>query len=59
MLSADASVRQRTIIDVLQAIRDEFDLSQIICWFDQGCMLPVEEVKHCMALFADTVMPGL
>ena len=46
-------------IDRLQAIREEFDLSQIICWFDQGCMLPVDEVKRCMALFADTVMPKL
>ncbi len=44
-------------IDRLQAVRDEFDLSQIICWFDQGCMLPVEEVKRTMALFAEAVMP--
>jgi alkanesulfonate monooxygenase SsuD/methylene tetrahydromethanopterin reductase-like flavin-dependent oxidoreductase (luciferase family) len=46
-------------IDRLQAVRDEFDLCQIICWFDQGCMLPVEAVKRTMGYFADTVMPKL
>ncbi len=44
-------------IDRLQAVRDEFDLFQIICWFDQGCMLPVEEVKRSMAKFAEDVIP--
>lgn len=47
----------RECIDRLQAAREEFDLCQIICWFDQGCMLPVEEVKRTMARFADEVMP--
>lgn len=46
-------------IDRLQAVRDEFGLFQIICWFDQGCMLPVEEVKRCMTQFADEVMPKI
>jgi alkanesulfonate monooxygenase SsuD/methylene tetrahydromethanopterin reductase-like flavin-dependent oxidoreductase (luciferase family) len=43
--------------DRLQAARDEFDLCQIICWFDQGGMLPVAEVKRAMARFADKVLP--
>jgi hypothetical protein len=46
-------------IDRLQAARDEFGLCQIICWFDQGGRLPMEEVKRTMAQFADNVMPRL
>jgi alkanesulfonate monooxygenase SsuD/methylene tetrahydromethanopterin reductase-like flavin-dependent oxidoreductase (luciferase family) len=46
-------------IDRLQAARDEFNLCQIICWFDQGCMLSVQEVKRSMAQFADEVMPKI
>lgn len=49
----------RACIDRLQAVRDDCNLSQIICWFDQGCMLPMEEVKRTMGRFADTVMPHL
>jgi alkanesulfonate monooxygenase SsuD/methylene tetrahydromethanopterin reductase-like flavin-dependent oxidoreductase (luciferase family) len=44
-------------IDRLQALRDEFALSQIICWFDQGCMLPLDEVKRTMAHCAEHVLP--
>lgn len=44
-------------IDRLQAARDEFGLCQVICWFDQGCRLPLAEVKRAMAQFADEVMP--
>ncbi len=47
------------VIDKLQAARDDFDLSQIICWFDQGNMLPRAEVERTMRRFADTVMPKL
>jgi hypothetical protein len=46
-------------VDRLQAVRDEFDLCQIICWFDQGCMLSVADVKRSMARFADEVMPKI
>jgi alkanesulfonate monooxygenase SsuD/methylene tetrahydromethanopterin reductase-like flavin-dependent oxidoreductase (luciferase family) len=46
-------------IDRLQAARDEFGLCQIICWFDQGCKLPIVEVKRAMAQFADQVMPKI
>jgi hypothetical protein len=47
------------VIDRLQAVRDEFRLSQIICWFDQGSMLPRPEVERTMRRFAEQVMPKL
>ena len=47
------------VVDRLQAARDEFGLSQIICWFDQGSMLPRDEVERAMRRFADQVMPKL
>lgn len=47
------------VVDRLQAARDEFGLSQIIGWFDQGSMLPRAEVERTMRRFADDVMPKL
>jgi alkanesulfonate monooxygenase SsuD/methylene tetrahydromethanopterin reductase-like flavin-dependent oxidoreductase (luciferase family) len=47
------------VIDKLQAARDDFGLSQIICWFDQGNMLPRAEVERTMRRFAEQVMPKL
>jgi hypothetical protein len=47
------------VIDRLQAARDEFGLSQIICWFDQGNMLPRAEVERTMRTFVERVMPKL
>jgi alkanesulfonate monooxygenase SsuD/methylene tetrahydromethanopterin reductase-like flavin-dependent oxidoreductase (luciferase family) len=47
------------VVDRLQAARDEFGLSQIICWFDQGSRLPRDEVERTMRRFADHVMPKL
>jgi alkanesulfonate monooxygenase SsuD/methylene tetrahydromethanopterin reductase-like flavin-dependent oxidoreductase (luciferase family) len=47
------------VIDRLQATRDEFGLSEIICWFDQGGRLPRAEVERTMRRFADDVMPKL
>jgi len=47
------------VVDRLQAARDEFGLSQIICWFDQGSMLARDEVERTMRRFADQVMPKL
>jgi alkanesulfonate monooxygenase SsuD/methylene tetrahydromethanopterin reductase-like flavin-dependent oxidoreductase (luciferase family) len=47
------------VVDRLQAARDEFGLSQIICWFDQGAQLPRDEVEVTMRRFADHVMPKL
>ena len=37
-----------------QAAREELSLSQIICWFDQGAMLPRAEVERTMRRFAET-----
>ena len=45
------------VIDRLQAARDEFALSQIICWFDQGNMLPRAEVERTLRTFAEKVIP--
>ena len=42
-----------------QAAREELSLSQIICWFDQGAMLPRAEVERTMRRFAEEVMPRL
>jgi alkanesulfonate monooxygenase SsuD/methylene tetrahydromethanopterin reductase-like flavin-dependent oxidoreductase (luciferase family) len=47
------------VVDRLQAARDEFGLSQIIGWFDQGSMLEREEAERAMRRFADHVMPKL
>jgi alkanesulfonate monooxygenase SsuD/methylene tetrahydromethanopterin reductase-like flavin-dependent oxidoreductase (luciferase family) len=47
------------VVDKLQAARDEFGLSQIICWFDQGARLPRDEVERAMRRFAEEVMPKL
>lgn len=46
-------------IDRLQTVRDEFGLCQLICWFDQGNMLPMDEARQAMKRFADQVMPKL
>jgi alkanesulfonate monooxygenase SsuD/methylene tetrahydromethanopterin reductase-like flavin-dependent oxidoreductase (luciferase family) len=47
------------VTDRMQAARDEFGLSQIICWFDQGSMLPRAEVERAMREFVERVMPKL
>jgi alkanesulfonate monooxygenase SsuD/methylene tetrahydromethanopterin reductase-like flavin-dependent oxidoreductase (luciferase family) len=47
------------VVDRLQAARDEFGLSQIIGWFDQGSRLPRAEVERAMRAFAEQVMPKL
>ncbi|HSE03102.1 MAG TPA: LLM class flavin-dependent oxidoreductase [Methylomirabilota bacterium] len=47
------------VVDRLQRAKEEFGLSQIICWFDQGSMLPRAEVERVMRQFADQVMPKL
>jgi hypothetical protein len=45
------------VVERLTAARDDFGLSQIICWFDQGSMLPRGEVERAMRRFAEHVMP--
>src|SRR5882724_3247234 len=47
------------VVDRLQAAKEEFGLSQIIGWFDQGAMLPRAEVERTMRRFAEQVMPKL
>jgi alkanesulfonate monooxygenase SsuD/methylene tetrahydromethanopterin reductase-like flavin-dependent oxidoreductase (luciferase family) len=47
------------VAERLVAARDEFGLSQVICWFDQGSMLPRAEVERTMRAFAERVMPVL
>ncbi len=47
------------VVDRLQAAREEFGLSQVIAWFDQGCRLPRAEVERAMRRFAEHVMPKL
>jgi alkanesulfonate monooxygenase SsuD/methylene tetrahydromethanopterin reductase-like flavin-dependent oxidoreductase (luciferase family) len=47
------------VIDRLQAAIEEFQLSQVICWFDQGSMLPRAEAERAMRRFAEQVMPKL
>ena len=47
------------VIDRLQQARDEFGLSQIISWFDQGNALPRADVERTMRQFAERVMPKL
>jgi alkanesulfonate monooxygenase SsuD/methylene tetrahydromethanopterin reductase-like flavin-dependent oxidoreductase (luciferase family) len=47
------------VIDRLQAAVEEFSLSQVICWFDQGAMLPRAEVERAMRRFAEQVIPKL
>ena len=47
------------VLERLQAAREDFGLSQIICWFDQGSMLPRHEVERTMRQFADEIMPKL
>jgi alkanesulfonate monooxygenase SsuD/methylene tetrahydromethanopterin reductase-like flavin-dependent oxidoreductase (luciferase family) len=47
------------VVDRLQAAREEFGLSQIIGWFDQGAMLPRAEAELAMRRFAEHVMPKL
>lgn len=47
------------VIDRLQAAVEEFSLSQVICWFDQGSMLPRAEVERAMRRFGEQVMPKL
>jgi hypothetical protein len=47
------------VVERLQAVREEFGLSEIIGWFDQGAMLPRDEAERSMRRFAEQVMPKL
>jgi alkanesulfonate monooxygenase SsuD/methylene tetrahydromethanopterin reductase-like flavin-dependent oxidoreductase (luciferase family) len=47
------------VVDRLQAVIEEFSLAQVICWFDQGSMLPRAEVEATMRRFVERVVPKL
>jgi alkanesulfonate monooxygenase SsuD/methylene tetrahydromethanopterin reductase-like flavin-dependent oxidoreductase (luciferase family) len=47
------------VLDRLAAARDDFGLSQIIGWFDQGSMLARPEVERAMRRFAEEIIPKL
>jgi alkanesulfonate monooxygenase SsuD/methylene tetrahydromethanopterin reductase-like flavin-dependent oxidoreductase (luciferase family) len=38
-------------------LRQEFDLSQLICWFNPGGLMPHDAVLASMSRFATQVMP--
>jgi alkanesulfonate monooxygenase SsuD/methylene tetrahydromethanopterin reductase-like flavin-dependent oxidoreductase (luciferase family) len=46
-------------VDRLQRFRDEFKMGRLICWFNQGGLVPHPQVMRSMELFAAKVMPHL
>jgi alkanesulfonate monooxygenase SsuD/methylene tetrahydromethanopterin reductase-like flavin-dependent oxidoreductase (luciferase family) len=44
-------------LEKLQALRDEFQPGEFICWFNQGGLIPHSDVAEAMRLFAEEVMP--
>ena len=41
----------------LQALKDEFHMGEVICWFNCGGLIPHAQVMDAMRLFAHEVMP--
>jgi alkanesulfonate monooxygenase SsuD/methylene tetrahydromethanopterin reductase-like flavin-dependent oxidoreductase (luciferase family) len=46
-------------IERLQRFREEFNMGRLICWFNQGGLVPHQQVMRSMELFAAKVMPHL
>jgi natural product biosynthesis luciferase-like monooxygenase protein len=46
-------------IERLQRFREEFKMGRLICWFNQGGLVPHVQVMRSMELFAAKVMPHL
>lgn len=46
-----------TCVARIQALRAQFDIDRLICWFDPGGLVPHAKVMQSMALFARDVMP--
>ena len=46
-------------IERIQALKEQFGLSQFICWFNTGGQIPHQHVLDSMTLFANKVMPAL
>lgn len=44
-------------IEKLQALQDDLQLGKLICWFNQGGLIPHAKVMDAMRLFAKEVMP--
>ena len=44
-------------VERLQGFRQEFKMSRLICWFNQGGLVPHVQVMRSMELFAARVMP--
>jgi natural product biosynthesis luciferase-like monooxygenase protein len=46
-------------VERLQRFREEFNMGRLICWFNQGGLIPHPLVMRSMELFADRVMSRL
>jgi alkanesulfonate monooxygenase SsuD/methylene tetrahydromethanopterin reductase-like flavin-dependent oxidoreductase (luciferase family) len=46
-------------VERLQQFREEFKMGRLICWFNQGGLVPHIQVMRSMELFAAKVMPQL
>jgi natural product biosynthesis luciferase-like monooxygenase protein len=46
-------------VERLQQFREEFNMGRLICWFNQGGLVPHPQVMRSMELFADRVMSRL
>jgi natural product biosynthesis luciferase-like monooxygenase protein len=46
-------------VERLQQLREEFNMGRLICWFNQGGLVPHAQVMRSMELFAAKVMPHL
>jgi alkanesulfonate monooxygenase SsuD/methylene tetrahydromethanopterin reductase-like flavin-dependent oxidoreductase (luciferase family) len=46
-------------VERLQRFREEFNMGRLICWFNQGGLVPHLQVMRSMELFAAKVMPRL
>jgi alkanesulfonate monooxygenase SsuD/methylene tetrahydromethanopterin reductase-like flavin-dependent oxidoreductase (luciferase family) len=44
-------------VDRLGQLREEFKMGRLICWFNQGGLVPHSQVMRSMELFAAKVMP--
>jgi alkanesulfonate monooxygenase SsuD/methylene tetrahydromethanopterin reductase-like flavin-dependent oxidoreductase (luciferase family) len=46
-------------VERLHRFREEFNMGRLICWFNQGGLVPHRLVMRSMELFAEKVMPHL
>jgi pyruvate-formate lyase-activating enzyme len=43
-------------LERLQALKEEFHMGEVVCWFNTGGLIPHHQVMDAMRLFADKVM---